>query len=106
METLKLPLYPSAQHSTELFVPNPQKTLENALNAIFPQEIEEAKFSGTKRKLGETAKKLTDEQIECMMTDFQYLIDTWLDEFEKNVFEGKTLKILLGEKEYANNKQK
>jgi len=85
---------------------NPQTSLETSLRTIFSQEIEESKLSGTKRRLGETAKNLTDEQIECMVTDFQYLIDTWLDEFEQDVFEGKTLKKLLGEKEYANNKQK
>ena len=41
-----------------------------------------------------------------MVTDFQYLMDSWLDEFETDVFEGKTLKELLGEQAYANTRQK
>lgn len=107
MEILKSTPYPSIQtftKETSLF--NPLSSLESSINAIFPTNIEESKLSVTKRKLGETVKSLTDEQIECMVTDFQYLIDTWLDEFETDVFEGMTLKKLLGEKAYANTKQK
>ena len=41
-----------------------------------------------------------------MMTDFQYLIDCWLNEFEKEMFDGKTLLELLGEQAYANTEQR
>ena len=97
METLNL---------SPTLISSPQVQLENALNAIFPLPTEENQINSARRKLGETAKILTDEQIECMVTDFQYLIDTWLDEFECEVFGGKTLKKLLGDKEDANTKQK
>ncbi len=103
METLNLITCPQAQERKESYS-NPQKTLENALNAIFPQQIEENKALSTRRILSETAKSFSDEQIECLVTDFQFLINTWLDEFESHVFEGKTLKELLGEKEYAATK--
>jgi hypothetical protein len=107
METLNLPLYPSVETSTKLTSSfNPLSSLETSLNSIFPTNAEESKLSATKRNLGETANKLTDEQVECMVTDFQHLIDTWLDEFEADVFEGKTLKELLGGKSYADTKQK
>ena len=105
METLNLSHYPSVETTTTTtLISSPQLQLENALSAIFPQPTEENQIISARRKLGETAKTLTDEQIECMVTDFQYLIDTWLDEFECEVFGGKTLKNLLGEKEYANTK--
>jgi len=107
METLKLPLYTSVETSTKSTASfNPLSSLETSLNSIFPTSNEESKISVTKRKLGETAKQLSDEQVECMVTDFQYLIDSWLDEFETDVFEGKTLKELLGEQAYANTRQK
>ena len=35
---------------------------------------------------------MSDEQVPCIATEFQFLIDTWLDEFEKDVFNGMTLK--------------
>jgi len=106
METLNLLHYPSIETTTTALISGPQVQLKNALSAIFPQPTEENQIISARRKLGETAKTLTDEQIECMVTDFQYLIDTWLDEFECEVFGGKTLKKLLGDKEYANTKQK
>jgi len=105
METQNLSHNPSIETTTTTaLISGPQVQLKNALNAIFPQPTEENQIISARRKLGETAKTLTDEQIECMVTDFQYLIDTWLDEFEYEVFGGKTLKKLLGEKEYANTK--
>lgn len=105
METLNLLHYPSIETTTTTaLISGPQVQLKNALSAIFPQPTEENQIISARRKLGKTAKILTDEQIECMITDFQYLIDTWLDEFECEVFGGKTLKKLLGEKEYANTK--
>jgi hypothetical protein len=103
METLNLITYPQERQTKETYS-NPQKTLENALDTIFPQQIEENKVLSVRRILGETGKSFSDEQIECLVTDFQFLIDTWLDEFESHVFEGKTLKELLGEKEYAATK--
>ena len=105
METQNLSHNPSEETTTTTaLTSSSQLQLKNALNAIFPQPTEENQIISARRKLGETAKTLTDEQIECMVTDFQYLIDTWLDEFEYEVFGGKTLKKLLGEKEYANTK--
>ena len=85
---------------------DPQASLETTLNRIFPLDTEETKYASAKGKLGETAKIFTDEQVKIMVTDFQYLIEIWLDEFEKEVFSGKTLKELLGGKEYADCKQK
>ena len=80
-----------------VIAPNPHTSIENALNAIFPEKIEENRITRTRRLLSETAKTLSDEQIECINAEFQFLIDTWLDEFEKEVFTGRTLKEVLNE---------
>jgi len=77
---------------------NPQVTLETTLNSIFPQSTEESSILRTKRILGETAKALSDEQISCIVTEFQFLINSWLDEFEKEIFSGSTLRQVLNEK--------
>lgn len=77
------------------YTPSPYKVLENALNNIFPQRGEETKTIRTRRLLGEVATNLTDEQLEVLNTKFQYLVDCWLDSFEKQVFQGKTLREVL-----------
>jgi len=112
MESLNLPLYPTLESTPKfntrteniMYVkpsiqsPNPQILTENILNSILPQQTEETKITRIRSILGETAKTLSDEQIRCIATEFQFLIDTWLDEYEKEVFNGMSLKEILNEK--------
>ncbi len=105
MQTQELSLYPTVQSTnTSHVIPksniaqNPQASLETMLTSMFPQQSEENKIAKTRRILGQTANTLSDEQIECVTTEFQFLIDGWLDEFEKNVFNSMTLKEVLNEK--------
>ncbi len=74
---------------------NPQQSIETAINNIFPLASEENKTIKLRKALGETAKSLPDEQIETIGTEFQFLIDSWMDDFEKEVFSGQTLKEVL-----------
>lgn len=74
---------------------NPQQSIETAINSIFPLASEEGKTIKLRKELGETAKSLPDEQIEVIGTEFQFLIDSWMDDFEKDVFNGHTLKEVL-----------
>jgi hypothetical protein len=112
MQALELSLYTTLK-TTHKFNPKPQEigqinplihesshqdSIQNVLNSIFPQQSEENKITRTRRILGETAKTISDEQIECITTEFQFLIDTWLDEYEKKIFNGMTLKEVLNEK--------
>lgn len=115
METLTLPLF-STTKETPILIPqqkedtppkkafieaNPHAALTNALSSIFPTQTEETKVSKTRRILGDTARTLSDEQIETIVTQFQFLIDSWLDEFEKDVFNGLTLKEVVNENSYG-----
>lgn len=81
----------------ELSLKNNHKSLEAALKTIFPSQKEENKLSKARRILGEIAINISDEQLERDLTDFQFLLDSWLDSFEKQVFNGKTLDQLLKE---------
>ena len=76
---------------------NPQQSIETAINNIFPLASEENKTMKLRKALGETAKSLPDEQIETIGTEFQFLIDSWMDEYEKDVFSGHTLKEVLND---------
>ncbi len=108
METLNLTQYPTLEITPKIVVnptgvalqkslntPIPQASLENTINSLFPDQSEENKISKTRKHLGETAKTLSDAQVETIITEFQFLIDTWMDEYEKEVFNGLSLKEVL-----------
>ena len=112
MQTLELPLYSTVEsrHKIDNSYPeeitskalpkpalNPHASIEQVLNAIVPKQTEKNRINRTRKHLGEIATTLSDEQIDCITTEFQFLIDTWLDEYEKEVFDGKTLKEVLHE---------
>ncbi len=108
METLNLPLYPTLEPrlkvtpksnitSPQINYSNPLAALESSLNSILPTRPEETNVIRTRKMLGETAQELSDEQIECIVSEFQFLINSWLDEYEQDVFNGMTLKEILHE---------
>lgn len=80
-----------------VYKPTSEISLQNVLNRAFPKQSEENKFTRTRQLLGETAQTLSNEQIETVVTEFQFLIDTWLNEYEKDVFKGLTLKEVINE---------
>ena len=71
------------------------KSAENALGAIFPQVGEETKLQKARKVLHEVAKDEMDEQLQTFITESQYLIDSWLDDYERQLFDGLTLKQIL-----------
>lgn len=82
---------------TEKPYSNPQASLEVKLKSIFPEKKTETRLQKARQIMGEAIKELSDEELESFITEFQYLIDAWVDSFEKQVFENKTLKQLLRE---------
>ncbi len=58
---------------------------------------DEEKLQKAKDILGSLCEQLTDEQIKTIITEIQFLTDTWLDEFEREIFNGKTIQELLSE---------
>ena len=98
METLRLQQYPIFDtHQKFPASINPQLSIETALNKILPLSSEETKIIRMRKALGETAQILSNEQIENITTEFQFLIDSWMDEYERDVFSGMTLKEVLNE---------
>lgn len=71
--------------------------LETTLSSIFPTKQDESNLQKARRVLGDIAENIPDQELESNLTEFKYLIDTWLDEFEKGIFDSKTLKELLRE---------
>lgn len=74
-------------------------SISESLDIMFPEQKRQDKdLASTKEVLGELSKSFTDLQLKEIITDIDFLVENWLDEFEQEIFEGKTLKELLHEK--------
>ncbi len=107
MQALELPITQTTHYednistnefTSQALTTNPFNVLDNSFNRIFNQNFEEKIVLQMRKMLGEKANTLTDEKVECLATEFQFLINTWLDEYERDVFGGMTLKEVLNEK--------
>jgi len=66
---------------------------------LFPeQEHEEKAIKKVKEILGPLAKDFTGDELRDLVAQIEYLVETWLDEFERDIFKGMTLKELLHER--------
>ncbi len=89
---------PQVKHEPSTTPDRPQ-SLKESLDDLFPeQQHEEKNIQKAKEILGSTASKFTKGELKTVIADTQFLVDTWLDEFERDVFDGLTLKELLHEK--------
>ncbi|MEK7170867.1 MAG: hypothetical protein AAB774_01005 [Patescibacteria group bacterium] len=115
MNSLQLALYPIAapdtlkdagvrnNHPAEIEVGlkkvssvfNPQSVLESELGRIFPVREEETRIDVARRVMGKIVAELSDDELEAYLTEFQFLIDSWFDSFEKQIFEGRKLEELI-----------
>ena len=89
MESELLPSLPSD------FQDNTQGTYDQINQLFNEQDNREKSILEAREILGESAKDMTDEQVFDLVTEMQYLADSWLEEFERQTFDGKTLIELL-----------
>lgn len=73
------------------------QSLDAALGQIFKSRQEETRTEKARRTMAGTVDSLTDEELDVQLAEFQHLIDFWLDMFEKQLFDGKTLQQTLME---------
>ncbi len=62
---------------------------------LLPEKQAEYQHLHCRAILGELAQKMTDSQIQTTVSEFEFLGNEWLDEFERKAFGGKTLQELL-----------
>ena len=72
-----------------------KQPLDGALQHIFPTKAEETLCQKARRIMGTDVAALADSDLEVYLTEFGYLLDSWLDEYERKVFCSKTLQQLL-----------
>lgn len=75
------------------------KTITQSLNDLFPeQEIENKNLKRAKEILGEIAKEFSEDELKDVIAQVEYLAESWLDDFERDIFGGLTLREVLHER--------
>jgi hypothetical protein len=70
-----------------------------SIQDLFPeQEYEEKSIQLAKKALGALSAEFSSEQLKIVITEVEFLTESWLDEFERRIFKGLTLQELLHEK--------
>lgn len=70
---------------------------DKTLSTIFPSTKDETKLQKARRILGDEVSAVSDDELGVYLAEFQFLLDSWLDEYERKVFNNKTLKELIKE---------
>lgn len=74
-------------------------TITQSLEAIFPEQKQaDKRIKLAKDVLGSLATQFTEMELNDVTTEVEYLTESWLDEYERNIFDGLTLQELLHEK--------
>jgi len=50
-----------------------------------------ADIDGTRKILSNVAKDMSDEQIGDIASEVEFLTESWLDQYERTIFDGETL---------------
>ena len=75
------------------------KSTKDSLDTLFPeQQYDEKNIQKAKEILGTSANQFSSEQLKDVVTEIQFLVTSWLDDFERDAFDGLTLQELLHEK--------
>ncbi len=96
-EKLNLPQSISSNplHPIPEFQSNQQGIYDQINNYFSEQDQQQKVVQEARDILGESASAITDVQVYDLVNEMQYLIDTWLEEYEQKIFDGKKLKDLL-----------
>lgn len=74
-------------------------SLKNSLDNLFPeQQYGDKGIQKAREILGSSAKDLGEDQLKDLINEVNFLVSTWLDEYERGIFNGLTLNELLHEK--------
>jgi hypothetical protein len=89
MNTTELQLFESSEVHGRADIFN--KTLQ----AIFPNNSEDQKLASARLTLELSDSEYSDAKLTTLLADFEYMANVWLDAFERQQFNGKTLSELL-----------
>ena len=76
-----------------------QLSITETLDGMFPEQKRQDKdIARVKEALGDLSKEFNEVELKEIATDIDFLVATWLDDFEKTLFDGQTLREVLHEK--------
>lgn len=85
--------------SEQLPVIDNTKPIKDSLEALFPeQQYDDKDIQKVKEILGPIANQFSQPELRDIVAETQFLISSWLDDFERGIFNGLTLNELLHEK--------
>lgn len=87
----------TARFNTGAATLDPLQPVSAALGRIFKSDQEQTRIQKVRGIMGDWVTSMADEELEAYVTEFQYLIDEWLDEFERQAFDGDTLRQVLSQ---------
>lgn len=74
-------------------------SIAKTLDELFPeQERDNKDLKLAKQTLKDLAWELSPEELKIVISEVQFLCESWLDDFERSIFNGQTLRELLHEK--------
>lgn len=74
-------------------------SIAKTLDELFPeQERDNKDLKLAKQTLKDLAWELSPEELKIVVSEVQFLCESWLDDFERSIFNGQTLRELLHEK--------
>lgn len=88
---------PEIEHDLKRSILTRRQYFESSLGSLFLNDKKENKLQKARAILKETADNISDDELTIYLTEFQSLLDGWLDIFEKQIFNGKTLDQVLKE---------
>ncbi|HUQ85364.1 MAG TPA: hypothetical protein VM077_03510 [Candidatus Limnocylindrales bacterium] len=99
-EKIITPLAQVLDESLPVSAPKPiSQSLKQSLDDLFPEQEYDGKIiQEAKKALGPMATQFSENELKDTVTKVQFLAESWLDDFEREIFEGKTLNELLHEK--------
>lgn len=78
---------------------NENQFLKRSLDSLFPeQQYKDKDIQKANEILGKTSEVIGEDCMKDVLTEIQFLASTWLDNFERELFDGRTLQELLHEK--------
>ena len=91
------PTLPTSESSIALEANKPQNLgIYEQINQLLDGQDQQQKTILEAREiLGDSANNLSDEQVYDLVNEIQFLVDSWLEEYERKVFDGKSLDELL-----------
>ena len=93
----KLPTSRSKVNNLSASLHQHTASIDTALQGIFKSTHEESRIQQVRRIMGGSLDSLSDEELEVCITEFQHMLDEWFDVFERDLFDGQTLKQVLGQ---------